>query len=52
MDNWEDLELFNNEKLEQQRKGFVVDCLLKINNKDLIDIRPIQERREEIANEI
>jgi len=52
MDNWEDLKPFNNKELEQQRKGSVVNRLLEVDNKDLINKRPIQEQREEIANKM
>jgi len=41
MDDWEDLELFSNKELEQQRKGSIVDRLLEVDDEDLINRRPI-----------
>jgi len=52
MDNWEDLKLFSNKELEQQRKGSIVNHLLEVDNKNLINRRPIQERQKEITNKI
>jgi len=52
MDDWEDLKPFSNKELEQQRKGSIVNRLLEVGDKDLINIRPMQKRREEIANKI